>query len=71
MQFKLLVALDIARAMEYLQECDPPIIHRDLRSPNVFLVDLGEELDRPHAKVADFGLSRAAGMNLEVPLQPD
>ncbi|KAI3948093.1 hypothetical protein MKX01_014692 [Papaver californicum] len=32
------MALDIARGMNYLHRCDPPIIHRDLKSSNL-LVD--------------------------------
>jgi serine/threonine protein kinase/GTPase SAR1 family protein len=50
------LALDIARGMEYLQTRSPPIIHRDLRSPNVFLDRKGN--GNVHAKVADFGLAR-------------
>ena len=35
----------------------PPIIHRDLRSPNIFLVSRDSN-SKVNAKVADFGLSR-------------
>ena len=35
----------------------PPIIHRDLRSPNIFLVST-DPTAKVNAKVADFGLSR-------------
>jgi serine/threonine protein kinase len=34
----------------------PPIIHRDLRSPNIFVTSLDENVD-VMAKVADFGLA--------------
>ncbi|XP_020888622.1 raf homolog serine/threonine-protein kinase [Arabidopsis lyrata subsp. lyrata] len=47
------MALDIARSMNYLHRCSPPIIiHRDLKSSNL-LVDKNLTV-----KVADFGLSR-------------
>ena len=34
---RLYFALDIARGMQHLQAINPPIIHRDLRSPNIFV----------------------------------
>ncbi|KAA3454450.1 Serine/threonine-protein kinase CTR1 [Gossypium australe] len=46
------MALDIARGMNYLHHCNPPIIHRDLKSSNL-LVDRNWIV-----KVGDFGLSR-------------
>ncbi|XP_074283956.1 uncharacterized protein LOC141608509 [Silene latifolia] len=46
------MALDIARGMNYLHNCNPPIVHRDLKSSNL-LVDKNWSV-----KVADFGLSR-------------
>lgn len=46
------MALDIARGMTYLHHCNPPIIHRDLKSSNL-LVDKNWTV-----KVGDFGLSR-------------
>ncbi|KAL8140347.1 hypothetical protein V2J09_006368 [Rumex salicifolius] len=46
------MALDIARGMNYLHCCNPPIVHRDLKSSNL-LVDKNWTV-----KVADFGLSR-------------
>ena len=49
---KLRMALDVARGMNYLHSCRPPIIHRDLKSPNLLV-----ELDLT-VKVCDFGLSR-------------
>jgi serine/threonine protein kinase len=39
-----------------LQSFVPPIVHRDLRSPNIFLVSLDENAPVV-AKVADFGLA--------------
>ncbi|KAF8093271.1 hypothetical protein N665_0385s0019 [Sinapis alba] len=46
------MALDIARGMNYLHCCSPPIVHRDLKSSNL-LVDRNLTV-----KVGDFGLSR-------------
>ncbi|CAI9118964.1 OLC1v1020601C1 [Oldenlandia corymbosa var. corymbosa] len=46
------MALDVARGMSYLHHCNPPIIHRDLKSSNL-LVDKNWTV-----KVGDFGLSR-------------
>jgi hypothetical protein len=49
---RLQMALDVARGMNYLHTCRPPVIHRDLKSPNL-LVDKDMTV-----KVCDFGLSR-------------
>ncbi|KAI3934701.1 hypothetical protein MKW92_003459 [Papaver armeniacum] len=49
---RVLMALDIARGMNYLHCYNPPIVHRDLKSSNL-LVDNNWNL-----KVGDFGLSR-------------
>ncbi|XP_051127168.1 uncharacterized protein LOC127248715 [Andrographis paniculata] len=46
------MALDVARGMNYLHHCNPPIVHRDLKSSNL-LVDKNWTV-----KVGDFGLSR-------------
>ncbi|RAL42562.1 hypothetical protein DM860_011180 [Cuscuta australis] len=49
---RLRIALDTARGMNYLHNCTPMIVHRDLKSPNL-LVDKNWVV-----KVCDFGLSR-------------
>ncbi|XP_071700607.1 probable serine/threonine-protein kinase SIS8 [Rutidosis leptorrhynchoides] len=49
---RLRMALDTARGMNYLHNCSPVIVHRDLKSPNL-LVDKNWAV-----KVCDFGLSR-------------
>eukprot|EP00249_Psilotum_nudum_P013826 c24534_g1_i1 orf=263-3379(+) len=46
------MALDVAIGMNYLHQLNPPIVHRDLKSPNL-LVDKSWTV-----KVCDFGLSR-------------
>ena len=44
--------------MEYLHKgCNPPLIHRDVKSTNVLL---NTELE---AKIADFGMSKAFSVN--------
>ena len=57
-RLRLLIAWDIAKGMYSLQHNNPPIIHRDLRSPNIFLASFSENPSHIRAKVADFGLSR-------------
>ncbi|KAJ4761474.1 protein kinase family protein [Rhynchospora pubera] len=49
---RLRMALDVARGMNYLHNCTPMVVHRDLKSPNL-LVDKNWVV-----KVCDFGLSR-------------
>ncbi|KAI4330000.1 hypothetical protein MLD38_028315 [Melastoma candidum] len=49
---RLRMALDTARGMNYLHNCNPVIVHRDLKTPNL-LVDKNWVV-----KVCDFGLSR-------------
>ncbi|KAJ6868439.1 hypothetical protein NC651_033492 [Populus alba x Populus x berolinensis] len=49
---RLRMAFDAARGMNYLHNCTPMIVHRDLKSPNL-LVDKNWVV-----KVCDFGLSR-------------
>ena len=39
-RLRLLIALDIAKGMRRLSATVPPIIHRDLRSPNIFVRQL-------------------------------
>lgn len=53
------IAFDISKAMCVLHSVNPPIIFRDLRSPNVMLSSL--DLDQKViAKVTDFGTARMA-----------
>ncbi|KAJ4979785.1 hypothetical protein NE237_010565 [Protea cynaroides] len=49
---RLNMAFDVAKGMNYLHRHIPPIVHRDLKSPNL-LVDI-----KYTVKVCDFGLSR-------------
>lgn len=54
------VLLDIAKGMEFLHNCKPAIIHRDLRSHNVLILAKPSSRQFPVAKVGDYGLVRAA-----------
>jgi serine/threonine protein kinase len=55
---QLRIAMDIAKALRFLHwRLSPPMIHNDLKSPNVLLVSCKEEAD-VIAKITDFGLSR-------------
>ena len=55
------IALDVARGVEFLHSRSPPIVHRDLKSPNIFLTShltsVSPSTTAPLAKVGDFGLS--------------
>ncbi|KAJ0895411.1 putative protein kinase RLK-Pelle-RLCK-X family [Helianthus annuus] len=49
---RMKVALDIARGLEYLHErCNPPVIHRDLKSSNILLDS------NFNAKISNFALA--------------
>ncbi|RZB84817.1 putative receptor-like protein kinase isoform B [Glycine soja] len=54
---RLRIAVDVARALEYLHEHNnPPVVHRDLKSSNVFLDS------NFNAKLSDFGFAMVLGM---------
>ncbi|MDP2439649.1 MAG: protein kinase [archaeon] len=48
---------DITRGLNFLHTLQPPLIHRDLRPPNIFL-RFSKKLDRIQAILGDFGLSQ-------------
>mmetsp|Transcript_43004 Transcript_43004/g.111487 ORF Transcript_43004/g.111487 Transcript_43004/m.111487 type:complete len:308 (+) Transcript_43004:43-966(+) len=53
------IAKETASAMHYLHTLDPPIIHRDLKSMNLLLVEpLSGPNSVPSTKVCDFGVAR-------------
>lgn len=60
---KFELALHVARGMQFMHGLNPPIIHRDLKSPNILLTfrnpnGSADKLKVPVPKIADFGLSR-------------
>jgi len=62
-QEKHKVALDIAQGMKYLHtRFNQPIIHRDLKSPNLLLVAPPTDAAPLTVKITDFGLSKDKAM---------
>mmetsp|Transcript_73930 Transcript_73930/g.238978 ORF Transcript_73930/g.238978 Transcript_73930/m.238978 type:complete len:302 (-) Transcript_73930:49-954(-) len=56
---RLKVLMDTATAADYLHNFNPPIVHRDLKSLNLMLLEaVGHQFDNPHIKLADFGFAR-------------
>ncbi|KAL1298029.1 probable receptor-like protein kinase At1g80640 isoform X1 [Arachis hypogaea] len=54
---RLRIAVDVARALEYLHEhSNPPVVHRDIKSSNVLLDS------NFNAKLTDFGLAISSGV---------
>ncbi len=60
-QLRKRIALDVALGMAHLHSHQPPIVHRDLKSPNVLLAtrhaSAASNMLVPVAKIADFGMS--------------
>eukprot|EP01097_Dermamoeba_algensis_P006865 TRINITY_DN4282_c0_g1_i1.p1 TRINITY_DN4282_c0_g1~~TRINITY_DN4282_c0_g1_i1.p1 ORF type:complete len:672 (-),score=98.57 TRINITY_DN4282_c0_g1_i1:335-2182(-) len=55
-QIRLRIGFDVALGMEFLHNVQPPILHRDLKSPNILLMSLSTNAT-VCAKITDFGLS--------------
>ena len=55
-QLRLKIALDMALGMNFLHSINPPLLHRDLKSPNVLVMDHSDGAP-VIAKIADFELS--------------
>lgn len=56
---KLKMIADTASALDYLHNFDPPILHRDLKSLNLMLLDeVQDQNTEPIIKLSDFGFAR-------------
>lgn len=55
--YSLRIAFDVARGLQFLHSLDPPLLHRDLKTPNVMLAS-SDARDPAVAKIADFGLTK-------------
>jgi serine/threonine protein kinase len=60
---KLSICLDVADGMLYLHQRDDPIIHRDLKSHNIFLVETSP--GKLVAKIGDWGSARIISLTEE------
>lgn len=62
MPCRLEMLRDVAVGMVFLHSRRPPIVHGDLRSPNLLLdYTVDRDKGRYHVKIADFGLARMLG----------
>lgn len=60
---RLRIAYDIAAGMAHLHSIDPPLIHKDLKSPNILMAAMDESAPAM-AKIADFGISGKLYMSM-------
>ena len=56
----------LTQYFRFLHGFVPPIIHRDLKSPNILMCSKGDSSVPVVAKVADFGLSSIAAATIQV-----
>lgn len=59
---KLSICLDVADGMLYLHTRSPPIIHRDLKSHNIFITEAPSSNKHFVAKIGDWGSARAIAL---------
>jgi len=60
-------SLDISHGLHYLQNCSVPIMHRDIRSYNMFIFSHNPEED-VCVKIGDFGLAVRSHMPIDEPM---
>ena len=66
---RMKIAFDVACAMKYLHSQDPPILHRDLKSPNVLIMHANPNAySSTVAKLADFGHAGPPSLYSTVPI---
>ena len=58
---RLRMAIDVAEGMAYLHSRNPPIIHRDLKSHNLFVQELSD--GQFAVKIGDWGSARAMALS--------
>ncbi|ROP63803.1 GAF domain-containing serine/threonine-protein kinase [Curtobacterium sp. ZW137] len=54
------IGYDMAEAMHYIH--DRGVVHRDVKPSNILLVDYGNAADRARARLTDFGIALAQGV---------
>jgi len=57
-ELRVKIAYDMAMGLHVLHSSTPPVTHRDLRSPNIFLSSLEMGPGIINAKIGDFGLAQ-------------
>ena len=60
LEARLRMAIDVAEGMLYLHTRDHPIVHRDLKSHNLFVAEVR---GRMHVRIGDWGSARAVAMS--------
>ena len=57
----LQILADVAQALRHMHELDPPLIHRDVKSPNILLT---ASLPDARARLADLGCTKVSRLSL-------
>ena len=54
---KIRILVQIATALEFMHSRDPPVVHCDIKSPNILVFGDASDLNSCTVKITDFGLS--------------